>query len=173
VQKERVGVVQTLEQLRAKAAHPARDLARLDGCEQGAVARKWTADPERAKQLQRILEKLATAGAEPLKWFADLLDSETVHAYAGGTANLVDFLLGVMVTGAADEMRAAFDHMVEELGPEKIAILQMHNWRCVGCGQLLPLQAHHIVLRSQGGHDGPQEPRCQRCHDKIHRGGSA
>lgn len=167
VRQERTREV-TAAEVREAALIPARDLVKLTGAEKGAVARLWTADAEKAAQLQRIIEKLATAAAEPLKWLADLLDSETTHAYAGGTVNLVDFLLGVMVSDAAAEIRAAFDHMVEELGPERVAVLAKYGWRCVGCGGMLPLQAHHVVFRSHGGHDGEQEPRCQSCHSKVH-----
>ena len=31
---------------------------------------------------------------------------------------------------------------------------------------------HHVVLRSHGGHEGPQMSLCCECHDKVHRRGS-
>jgi hypothetical protein len=38
---------------------------------------------------------------------------------------------------------------------------------CLYCGAS-PVEWHHVILRSQGGEDGPQIPLCRQCHDRRH-----
>lgn len=51
------------------------------------------------------------------------------------------------------------------------AILQRDNWKCRSCGMRSGVCCHHIVFRSQGGEDTPENilVLCSACHDGIHK----
>ena len=40
---------------------------------------------------------------------------------------------------------------------------------CQGCGLEGPLDPHHIIKRSQGGDEGPENIKwlCRMCHEKV------
>lgn len=43
-----------------------------------------------------------------------------------------------------------------------------YKW-CPICGKSIYLQEHHVIFRSQGGHDGPKVYICFECHERRHR----
>lgn len=47
-------------------------------------------------------------------------------------------------------------------------ILEHFNYRCVLCGSTRFVSLHHIIFRSQGGHNNPRLPLCGTCHHKLH-----
>lgn len=47
-------------------------------------------------------------------------------------------------------------------------ILEHFNYRCVLCGSTWLVALHHIIFRSQGGHNQPRLPLCGNCHHKLH-----
>jgi 5-methylcytosine-specific restriction endonuclease McrA len=49
-------------------------------------------------------------------------------------------------------------------------ILLRDNFKCQECGYYKHLEVHHIIPRSKGGSDDPENlvTLCQRCHDKKH-----
>lgn len=53
---------------------------------------------------------------------------------------------------------------------EMVAVLQRR--RCARCGELRPLQGHHIIFRSHGRNDRLPgiEMLCPDCHGNIHEG---
>ena len=62
------------------------------------------------------------------------------------------------------------------LPPEEYAVLcemvlQRDGWKCRNCKSRNNLNCHHIVFRSQGGEDTPENilVLCSACHDGIHK----
>lgn len=53
-------------------------------------------------------------------------------------------------------------------GITDIEILEHFNYRCVLCGSTWLVALHHIIFRSQGGHNQPRIPLCGTCHHKLH-----
>ena len=49
-------------------------------------------------------------------------------------------------------------------------IIKRDNYRCATCGQNVNLEIHHVVHRSKGGTDEPENliTLCSLCHYKIH-----
>lgn len=50
------------------------------------------------------------------------------------------------------------------------AVYRRDGWRCALCDNTQGLQVHHVVHRSQGGSDLPQNliTLCWKCHAAIH-----
>lgn len=53
-------------------------------------------------------------------------------------------------------------------GIDSIHILEHFNYRCVLCGSTWLVALHHIIFRSQAGHNQPRIPLCGTCHHKLH-----
>ena len=53
--------------------------------------------------------------------------------------------------------------------PNGFIIAEQH-YRCAHCGEVKPLQVHHIIFRSHGGGDQREnlEALCAECHHKKH-----
>ena len=51
-------------------------------------------------------------------------------------------------------------------------ILDRDAWKCKHCKYRQNLHVHHIVYRSQGGEDTPENlvTLCSQCHEAIHNG---
>jgi 5-methylcytosine-specific restriction endonuclease McrA len=49
-------------------------------------------------------------------------------------------------------------------------MLERDGWRCQSCGSARNLQAHHLVRRSQLGHDALENliTLCAECHRWVH-----
>lgn len=176
---EQIETIPTLTHARAivkqerENGHKALDTAsveRVNGTSAKVLTARKFANDERQVQLERIVAVLSQANAPALEWLAHLLESPQVQAYTCGAENAVDFLLGVMTTSAWDEVRETYVNMCAELGPERVAVLAKHQWRCRHCGLFLPLTPHHIVFRSHSGTDNFDnlEPLCAACHRTKH-----
>jgi 5-methylcytosine-specific restriction endonuclease McrA len=50
------------------------------------------------------------------------------------------------------------------------AVLQRDGWRCQWCGSLTGVEVHHLIHRSQGGADSPENllSLCVHCHALAH-----
>lgn len=50
------------------------------------------------------------------------------------------------------------------------AVFAAQGWKCLDCGQVKPLQIHHIVHRSKGRNDKMQNLKalCYNCHQLEH-----
>jgi len=64
----------------------------------------------------------------------------------------------------------------EKILSEEIAIevFKRQGWRCNHCGEMRPLQIHHLVHRSQRGTHRLENlvALCAECHEKEHRNGT-
>lgn len=47
-------------------------------------------------------------------------------------------------------------------------IIEHFNGRCQICGSTWECALHHMVFKSQMGHNGPRVPLCNRCHMRLH-----
>ena len=164
------------EAVRELAVNSSREEFRnATGTSRGILVQTWIADPEAGRQMQRLVKILAGASADALRALADLLEQPETTAYAGGPTNRVDFLLGVMATGGAQEIATAANAPQtgdpDGVSPEvSERVLREQDYRCARCGERKPLQVHHIVFKSHGGTDDREnlEGRCAACHDAIH-----
>jgi HNH endonuclease len=83
---------------------------------------------------------------------------------AGNGAHPSAFGSGSTVEIALEDLRDA------RLRAVILAKIQEQHFRCAGCDKALPLQGHHIIFRSHGGTDRPEniEAVCAKCHHKRH-----
>jgi len=75
---------------------------------------------------------------------------------------VIDILIAVPLRGRAGSTAWKRIRMV---------ILCRDDWRCQDCGIRKRLTIHHIVPRTQGGSDHPDNlvTLCRTCHDAIHK----
>ncbi len=73
---------------------------------------------------------------------------------------VADFLAQVVVEEPQDEYRKLVEFVMERDG-----------YKCRVCGSRQNLQGHHVVFRSHGGQDTPQNllTTCLDCHESIHK----
>lgn len=85
------------------------------------------------------------------------------HAIAKGHENSN----GAVVAGVGTTIKDALSQLVEN-NWRRVRDIVRHRqqYRCAGCGKILPLQGHHIKRRSQGRLDTPDNVRCDcdACH---------
>lgn len=54
----------------------------------------------------------------------------------------------------------------------KVYVLFRDNWHCRYCNRGDTLDPHHVIFRSQGGSNAPNNllTLCRKCHNDIHDG---
>ena len=86
---------------------------------------------------------------------------------------LAEFL-GTHVPAAAEAMDVADDDESALPAAVSTAVFERDGWRCAfsGCSMRKALDGHHIVFRSRGGGDEPENlvSLCRMHHDLVHRG---
>lgn len=80
-------------------------------------------------------------------------------------------LASCTVKGRCKPMRNDIKQQAENLdfsGFTDAEIMEHFNYRCQVDGSTWEVALHHIIFKSQGGHNGPRIPLCNHCHTKLH-----
>jgi hypothetical protein len=76
-----------------------------------------------------------------------------------------------IVSGSGPTASAALRNLVDN-NYRRVSrlVLQKFNYRCANCGRWIGLQIHHVVHRSKGRRDLPENLLCfcALCHGQIH-----
>lgn len=77
-----------------------------------------------------------------------------------------------LATHGADHLKKALKGVVEKVyAINREAAFEKAGYRCVRCGKIVPLQAHHVIHRARGQRDDSVEnldPLCAEHHEQEH-----